>query len=124
MVDGFGKESINPDLEPYQYKNEVAIPILGMVDDILMVSEPGHKAVRMNAFINSKTAFKRLQFGPEKCFKLNIGNILEHKNIDLYVDGWKIEEVQHLETGETYSSETFNGEQEIFEKSHEHYLGK
>ena len=30
MVDGFGKESLNPELQPYQYKNKVPMPLLGM----------------------------------------------------------------------------------------------
>ena len=34
MVDGFGKESLNPELQPYQYKNKVPMPLLGMFDDV------------------------------------------------------------------------------------------
>ena len=94
MIDGFGKQSLHPQLEPYKYKNSVEIPLLGLVDDILSISEMGHKTVRMNSFINGKTSVKRLQFGAPKCFLMNIGkSIPKHKNIDLYVDGWKMEEV-------------------------------
>ena len=60
MVDGFGKESLKSELEPYKYKGHVPLPILGMVDDIFLISESGHKAQRLNGFINAKTALKRL----------------------------------------------------------------
>ena len=35
MVDGFGRDSLNPELEPFKYKK--MIPVLGMVDDVLTV---------------------------------------------------------------------------------------
>ena len=38
-VDGFGKDSLRPYLEPYHYKGKVPVPILGMVNNILAVSE-------------------------------------------------------------------------------------
>ena len=28
MVDGFGKQSLNPELEPYRYKDKVPVPCL------------------------------------------------------------------------------------------------
>ena len=73
MVDGFGKDSLNSDLEPYKYKNQVPVPTLGMVDDVFVISESGHKAQQMNGFINAKTATKRLQFGASKCHVMHIG---------------------------------------------------
>ena len=82
MVDNFGKESIKSELEPYKYKNEITIPLLGMVNDILIISESGYKSQRLNGFINAKTAIERLKFGPDKCHILHIGkNIPKHKNI-------------------------------------------
>ena len=120
MVDGFGKESTKPDLEPYKYKNKVKIPLLGMVDDIFMISESGHKAQRLNGFINAKTAIKRLQFGPEKCHVMHIGkDIPEYKKMGFYVDGWKMKETENKET-----KEVFNGEEEIDESKNEKYLGQ
>ena len=67
IVDSFRKESLKPELKPYKYKDQVEIPALGMIDDIILISETGHTTLRMNAFINVKTATKRLQFEPEKC---------------------------------------------------------
>ena len=125
MVDGFGKESLNPDLEPYKYKGKVPVPLLGMVDDTLLISESGYKTYRLNAFINAKTAAKRLQFGPDKCHVMYVGkDIPEHKKIELHVDGWKVEEVKSVATGEVKSVETFDGEEEISESCQEKYLGQ
>ena len=73
MVDGFGKASLNSDLEPYKYKNLVPVPTLGMVDDVFVISESGHKAQQMNGFINAKTATEILQFGASKCHVMHIG---------------------------------------------------
>ena len=73
MVDGFGRDSLKEELEPYMYKGTVPVPLLGMVDDIFIISESGHKTSRMNGFINAKTAIKRLQFNPEKCHVMHIG---------------------------------------------------
>ena len=60
-----------------------------MVDDLAGVSESGMKAVQLNSFINSKTAEKKLQFGPDKCHTLTIAHksktVLE---TDLFIDHW------------------------------------
>ena len=77
MVDGFGKESLNTELQPYQYKNEVPMPLLDMVDDVFIISESGYKTQCLNGFINPKTAAKRLQFGAQKCQVMHIG---KHKH--------------------------------------------
>ena len=73
QVDGIGKESLAEDLEPYTYKNEVKIPALGWIDDLITVSESGHKTARMNAFINAKLAIKKLRLGAKKCFMMHGG---------------------------------------------------
>ena len=100
MIDGFGKESLKSEMDPYKYKGKVPVPILGMVDDILSISESGYKTCRLNAFLNAKTALKRLQFGPDKCHVLFVvKDVPTHKKIDLFVDGWKMHEVQNYHTG-------------------------
>ena len=125
MIDGFGKESLKPNLEPYEYKEKVAIPLLGMMDDVLLISETGYKTAKLNAFINSKTSIKRLQFGPEKCHVIYIGkDIPKHKKPDLYVDGWKLKVVEDKETGQKEDAEDFDGERDILESDNEKYLGQ
>ena len=59
-----------------------------MIDDLVGVSESGIKATQFNAFINVKTAEKKLQFGPTKCHVMNIHkNAINVKN-DLFIDVW------------------------------------
>ena len=60
MVDTFGKECIKESKLLYTYKDELGVPPLGMVDDVLTVSRCGVEAVEMNAFLNQKTSMKKL----------------------------------------------------------------
>ena len=55
QVDTFGKECMDENKYTYSYKGEVEVPPLGMVDDLICVSECGHKSAMMNAYINCKT---------------------------------------------------------------------
>ena len=57
-VDSFGKECIQQKKLLYQYKGEVGVPPLAMVDDLVCISVCGLKSVKMNAFINSRTNIK------------------------------------------------------------------
>ena len=53
-------------LEPYTYKDVVEIPALGWIDDVITVSESGHKTARMNSFINAQLVTKKLRLGAKK----------------------------------------------------------
>jgi hypothetical protein len=90
QVDTFGKILLKerPDYL-YKYKGQVPIGVLGMIDDLAGVRESGVNAKQLNAYLNVKTAGKKLQFGPDKCHTLEI----THKNVtcsqsDLYIDHW------------------------------------
>ena len=109
QIDGIGRGSLEDDLEPYKYKDKVEIPSLGMMDDILPISESGYKTARLNSYINAKIAIKKLQLGPKMCFVLHTGK--EHENIELLVDGWSMKSVKDVETGKlrgSYSSAQLN----------------
>ena len=41
QVDEIGKDSLDEKLEPYKYKDQVEIPALGWIDDIITVSKSG-----------------------------------------------------------------------------------
>ena len=73
QVDTFGKECIEEGKCLYNYKNEVGVPPLAMVDDLLFISSCGLPSVEMNAYINTKTNLKKLQFGVTKCHKMHVG---------------------------------------------------
>ena len=90
QVDTYGKECIKDAKLLYNYRGEVGIPPLGMVDDVVAVSRCGVESVLMNAFLNQKTNIKRLQYGPDKCHQLHVG---KQKTLcpELYIDEWKLE---------------------------------
>ena len=75
QVDKFGKILLeeSPDYI-YKYKGHVPVGILGMIDDVVGVSESGIKAKQLNAYINVKSAEKKLQFGHDKCHTLRIAH--------------------------------------------------
>ena len=56
-MDNIGKESMKAG-HHYMYKDMLPIGFLGLVDDIVGISEAGFKAKQLNAFINQKTAEK------------------------------------------------------------------
>ena len=73
QIDTFGKECLEETKLLYKYKDDLGVPPLGMVDDVLAISKCGVDSVIMNAFLNQKTSIKKLQFGPEKCHQLHVG---------------------------------------------------
>ena len=62
QVDTIGKECIENKKHLYYFKNIIPIPPLGMIDDLLTISECGHKTKLVNEYINFKTESKRLQW--------------------------------------------------------------
>ena len=97
---------------------------LGLVDDIVGITEAGFKAQQLNSVINIKTAEKALQFGVEKCKSMLIGKNSENViNNDLHVDNWKVEYVYNKTTGVVDLCESYDGKVKI-EKAEEYtYLG-
>ena len=125
-IDGIGKLSLDPSLEPYRYKDEVEIPALGWVDDVISVSESGHKTTRINSFINAQLATKKLRLGAKKCFVMHVGNRHEdYKNIELVIDGWSVKRVENIDTGELELEDTYEEDmKEISHTNSENYLGQ
>ena len=41
MVDSPGKDCSNNYIKPYKYKNTLPVPVLGMVDNVFVISESG-----------------------------------------------------------------------------------
>ena len=62
-VDTMGKECFDEQKHLFYFRESVPIAPLGMVDDLLTISECGVKTNLMNQYINLKTGTKRLQFG-------------------------------------------------------------
>ena len=86
QVDMIGKDCMEAG-HHYLYKNLLPIGFLGLVDDIVGITEAGFKAQELNAYINVKTAEKRLQFGVKKCKSMLIGKTSDSVlNNNLQVD--------------------------------------
>ena len=76
QCDSFSKEILEENASYiFKYKGYVPVGILGLIDDLIGVTEAGYRAQQMNAFINVKTADKYLQFGPDKCKTMVIGSM-------------------------------------------------
>ena len=73
QVDTFGK-AIEEEGIGYMYKNVLPISMLGLVDDVVGVTDTGYKAQQLNKILNVKTSEKGIQFGINKCKSLTIGN--------------------------------------------------
>ena len=97
---------------------------MGLVDDIIGVTEAGFKSQQMNVILNVKTAEKGLQFGVTKCKSMIVGkNIKNAINNELLVDGWKETFVDNIETGECDLVDEYIGEIPIGETEEQKYLG-
>jgi hypothetical protein len=123
QVDTIAKDVEEADLG-YLYKESLPVSILGLVDDMLGVSEVGFKAQQMNVVLNVKSAEKGLQFGVKKCKSMIVGkkqeNIINNK---LFVDGWKEDYIENIETGEINLVDNYIGEVPIEEVKEQKYLG-
>ena len=97
---------------------------LGLVDDIIRVTEAGVQAQMMNAFINVKTAKKYLRFGPTKCKSMLVGKDTENVvNNELFVDKWSIDYKKNKDTGKDDIEETYSGQVPIGKTTEHKYLG-
>jgi hypothetical protein len=124
QVDTMGKECLEEGKHLYYYKDKVPVSALGMVDDLLTISECGYKTTLMNKYINCKTAMKKLQFGTSKCIKMHIGKTcIDALCKDLDVGGWKIKVKTDTETGQASRHEYFAGQEKMKKKEEQMYLG-
>ena len=123
QVDSIGQECVKEG-HTYLYKNELPVGFLGLVDDIIGVTEAGINAQKMNAFINIKTAEKTLQFGASKCKSMLVGKSAQNTvNSDLLVDKWTVKYEENVLTGEGELVEMYSGLTKIEKTSEQKYLG-
>ena len=95
----------------YMYKDSLQVSVLGLVDDLIGVTEAGYQAQQMNVEFNVKSAEKCLQFGVTKCKSMLVGKNQESViNTELMVDGWREEYIDDSESGETELVEHHLGE--------------
>ena len=124
QVETFAQECLKDKKYLYNYKNEVPIPPLSMVDDVLCVSECGYQTAMLNSYLKSKTSSKKLQFGINKCKKIHVGKTKEeYKCQPIYVDKWEEHEEENEQTGMIRIKDVLVGEEAIEDTSNEKYLG-
>ena len=108
----------------YLYKNVLPVGFLGLVDDVVGITEAGGKAQMLNSFINVKSAEKYLQFGATKCKSILVGkNKKNFPNSRLVVDNWNINHEENKKTGSTKIVETYEGKIDIEQVTEYKYLG-
>ena len=122
QVDSFGKECLTNKKNLYLYRSNVEIPPLSMVDDLLCISECGNKSIKMNAFINTKTNIKKLQFGESKCFRIHIGRNVDYCP-DLFINKWKVKDLEMYKTNEASVEDTIENNYQIESSNSQKYLG-
>ena len=109
QVDAFGKQMLieNPSYI-FKFKDKVPVPLLGMVDDTICITEAGHKTDQFNAYLNVKSADKNLQFGADKCNTMVVSKRVVHsfQQPNLEVDTWDLNIDQNNDTSETFSGKT------------------
>ena len=71
-MDKLGKLMYQKENLLYKYKNQVGIPTLGMVDDILSIQKCSADAVKVNGVINGFIESKKLTLSKSKCHRIHI----------------------------------------------------
>jgi hypothetical protein len=76
QIDTMEKECLDQQKHLFYFRDSVPIGPMGMVDELLTISESGVKTSLMNQYINFKTGSKRLQFGTSKCEKCTLETLI------------------------------------------------
>ena len=66
------KVSKDSPLDAFKYKDEVDIPKLGFVEDLLDINKCGKETKDMTVFTNSEINKRRLQVCGDKCVRMHI----------------------------------------------------
>ena len=62
-IDSFGKECLEKNKYLYQYKDEVGVPPLAMIDDLVCPAVCGLDSVKINSYINAKQTQRNYNLG-------------------------------------------------------------
>ena len=76
----------------------------------------------MNAFLNTKTNLKKLQFGVSKCKKMHVGENPSNCP-QLFIDKWKLTAVDNISYNIEDYVDSEDGEVEMETTSNEKYIG-
>ena len=73
VMDKLAKVFYNDPNLTYMYKENVKVPVLGMVDDVVCVTKCSSSTVTTNATINSFMELNKLKLSAGKCSKIHVG---------------------------------------------------
>ena len=123
QVDSIGQECMKAG-HFYLYKNKLPVGFLGLVDDIVGITEAGYKTQQLNTLINLKTAEKSLQFGVNKCKSMLISKNDQHViNSDTMIDKWEVTYEESPDTGELNLVEKFSDLTRVEKTDNQTFLG-
>ena len=110
-------------LEEFLYRDEVKIPKVGFVDDILDINKCGEATLNMNKYTKDQMNRRKLQLSNDKCARMHIkGKGEKEVNCEkVMIDKWKIEKEKKNETIEL--KDVHKGEVQINTVEEYLYLG-
>ena len=91
-MDKLGKQAYSDPNMMYNYGQEVSVPPLEMVDDVIQASKCGHQVVTNNTAVTTFAKLKKLQLSETKCARLHIGKISCEECPKINVNGTAIKE--------------------------------
>ena len=77
-MDKIGRKAYMTGTSLYSYKDLVAIPPLGMVDDEITMSKCSVESTKTNSFMNNFVEMKKLEFSDKKCHKIHVGSNIKN----------------------------------------------
>ena len=92
-MDKISKDDKN---EHFKYRNEVEIPKLGFIDDLLDINKCGMQTKEVQEYTRMEVNKRKLQLNEDKCARIHIDmkkkkNKDQKKCEDLFIDVWKLE---------------------------------
>ena len=90
-------------LEPHKYKDNVKIPKLGFVDDVLDITKCGKATTLMNNYTTDAINERKLQLSKDKCVRIHVASKKARKteNVEtcdpVLIDEWKVKRVKKEE---------------------------
>ena len=108
------------DKEPYKYRDEVDIPSLGFVDDLVDVQRCGNETKELNDYTNGGIIKIKLQCNTNKCHRKHVGK--DRKCKSLFIESWK-KEKENVD-GKSVLKDKHEGQSVIDTVKEQIYLGK
>ena len=104
----------------YKYREELDIPKLGYVDDLIDVQKCGDETKAMNEYTNDAKNKRKLQFNGDKSHRMHIGEDKVCESV--YIESWK-EEKENVD-GKVLLKDVHEGKEFIKTVDEQIYLGE